>query len=312
MKKNKDKKIFLAGHNGLVGSAVLNLLKKKGYKKIISVSKKQLNLLNQKKTFEFINKKKPDIVIICAARVGGIKANNKFRADFIYENLQIQNNLIFGSLKAKVKRLIFLGSSCIYPNNITRPIKESDILSGSLEKTNEPYAIAKIAGIKMCESINRQYKTNYLSLMPCNIFGPNDNYDLNNSHFIPAILKKIYLNKTQKLKLWGTGKPKREVLYVDDLADAILFFMHKKTKESLINIGSSTEMTVLKFAKEILKILNIKKEIQFNGNPSLDGTLRKKLNTNIAKKYGWTSKSEFKDSIIKTYSELKIKTKNDK
>ena len=312
MKKNKNKKIFLAGHNGLVGSAVLNLLKKKGYQRIILASKKQLNLLNQKKTFEFINKKKPEIVIICAARVGGIKANNKFRADFIYENLQIQNNLIFGSLKAKVKRLIFLGSSCIYPKDMARPIQESDILSGSLEKTNEPYAIAKIAGIKMCESINRQYKTNYLSLMPCNIFGPNDNYDLNNSHFIPAILKKIYLNKTKKLKLWGTGKPKREVLYVDDLADAILFFMHKKTKESLINIGSSTEMTILKFAKEILKILNIKKEIQFNGNRSLDGTLRKKLNTNIAKKYGWTSKSKFKDSIIKTYNELKIKTKNDK
>ena len=215
-------------------------------------------------------------------------------------------------MKAKVKRLIFLGSSCIYPKNINRPIKETDILSGPLEKTNEPYAIAKIAGIKMCESINRQYNTNYLSLMPCNVFGPNDNFDLKYSHFIPAILKKIYLNKTKKLNLWGTGKPKREVLYVDDVANAILFFMHKKTKESLINIGSTTEMTISKFAKEILKILKIKNEIEFNNNKFLDGTLRKKLNTSIAKKYGWMPKSKFKSSIIKTFQNLSAKMNNSK
>lgn len=289
-------KIFIAGHKGLVGSAVLRKLKKK-----------KLNLLDQEKTIKYLQKIKPDIVIICAARVDGIKANNNFRADFIYENLQIQNNLIFGSFKAKVKKLIFLGSSCIYPQNISRPIKEDDILSSSLEKTNEPYAIAKIAGIKMCESFNMQYKTNYISLMPCNVYGPNDNFDLGNSHFIPAILKKIYLNRKEKskiLKLWGTGKAKREVLYVDDLADAIIFFMNKKTKENLINIGSNIEMTIENFVIEILKILKVKMKIKFNNNKSLDGTLRKKLNINIAKKYGWISKTNFKKSIITTYNHL--------
>ena len=310
-----SKKIFIAGHKGLVGSAVLRKLKKKKYKKIFLAEKKKLNLLDQKKTIKYLKKIKPDIVIICAAKVGGIKANNNFRADFIYENLQIQNNLIFGSFKAKVKKLIFLGSSCIYPKNMPKPIKEKDILSSPLEKTNEPYAIAKIAGIKMCESFNIQYKTNYISLMPCNVYGPYDNFDLDNSHFIPAILKKIYLNRKKKskiLKLWGTGKAKREVLYVDDLADAIIFFMNKKTKENLINIGSNIEMTIKNFVIEILKILKVKMKIKFNNNKLLDGTLRKKLNINIAKKYGWKSKTNFKKSIITTYNHLvEIENKND-
>ena len=225
MKKND--KIFLAGHKGLVGSAVLRKLTKLKYSKIITAEKKKLNLLDQKKVFNFLKKNKIKSIIICAARVGGIKANNTYKANFIYENLTIQNNLIHGAKINNISNLIFLGSSCIYPKNCKQPIKEDYLLSGKLEKTNEPYAIAKIAGIKMCESYNFQYKTNYKCLMPTNTFGPGDNYDLESSHFFPALIKKIYeckIKNKKLLELWGNGKTRRELIFVDDLADAIVYF----------------------------------------------------------------------------------------
>ena len=223
----KNDKIYLAGHTGLVGSAILRLLKKKNYKNIIIANRKKLDLLNQNKVERFLKRNKPKIVIIAAAKVGGIKANDKFRADFINQNLQIQTNIINGSHKNNIQNIIFLGSSCVYPKKCKLPIKEEYLLTGKLETTNEPYAIAKIAGIKMCESYNMQFKRNYISLMPTNTFGPGDNYNLKNSHFIPALLKKIFqaqLNKKKFIKLWGTGKPKREIIFVDDLASAVIFF----------------------------------------------------------------------------------------
>ena len=302
----KTDKIYLAGHTGLVGKAVFKKLKEKGFKKIIVRKKTQLDLKNQKKTFEFLNKIKPKIVIICAAKVGGIKANSNKRADFLIDNLEIQNNLIHGSFKNKVKNLIFLGSSCVYPSNISKPINEEMLLKGPLEKTNEPYAIAKIAGIKLCQSFNKQYKTNYKCLMPCNIFGLSDNYNLDSSHFIPAILKKFFLaSKNNKIvKLWGTGNVLREVMYADDLADAIVFFMNKKTNHMIINIGTNIEKTIKEFTKSIIKTLELKIKVKFNNDKRLNGVMRKKLDLSLAKKYGWKYKTSFDDAIRFTYNDL--------
>jgi len=302
----KTDKIYLAGHTGLVGKAVFKKLKEKGFKKIIVRKKTQLDLKNQKKTFEFLNKIKPKIVIICAAKVGGIKANNNKRADFLIDNLEIQNNLIHGSYKNNVKNLIFLGSSCVYPSNISKPINEEMLLKGPLEKTNESYAIAKIAGIKLCQSFNKQYKTNYRCLMPCNIFGLSDNYNLDSSHFIPAILKKFFLaSKNNKIvKLWGTGNVLREVMYADDLADAIVFFMNKKTNHMIINIGTDIEKTIKEFTKSIIKILKLKIKVKFNNDKRLNGVMRKKLDLTLAKKYGWKYKTSFDDAIKFTYNDL--------
>ena len=305
---NKKDKIFLAGHNGLVGSAIYRALLKNNYKNIITISKKKLNLLNQQKVFNFLNIKKPKIVIIAAARVGGIKANNKFRADFIRENLVIQNNLIHGSYINGIKKIIFLGSSCVYPKNYNKPIKEEYLLKGPLEYTNEPYAVAKIAGIKMCESYNLQYKTNYLCLMPTNTFGPGDNYNSFSSHFIPAIIKKIYQAQLQKknyIDLWGTGLPRREVIYVDDLANAVIYFMNKKVRHSLINIGTSKDRSIREFAKLILKILNVKLKVKFDNDKKLDGIKRKVLDTNLARKYGWKPRINLEDAILKTFNDLR-------
>ena len=309
----KKDKIFLAGHQGLVGSAIFKLLKKRGYKNIIVESKKNLDLLDQNKVLKFLEKKKPKIVIVAAAKVGGIKANNLYKADFIRENLMIQDNLIHGSFLNNIKNLIFLGSSCVYPVDCKRPIKENYLLTGELEKTNEPYAIAKIAGIKMCESYNNQYKTNYICLMPTNTFGPNDNYNLQSSHFIPAILRKIYLankNKKNYIKLWGTGSAKREVIYVDDLADAVIYFMNKKVHNTLINIGTSNEKTIKEFVKFILNVLGKKMKIIFDNNKKLDGMKSKVLNTSLAKKYGWYPKIKLEDAILKTYLDLEKNYKN--
>ena len=302
----KTDKIYLAGHTGLVRKAVFKKLKEKGFKKIIVRKKTQLDLKNQKKTFEFLNKIKPKIVIICAAKVGGIKANSNKKADFLIDNLEIQNNLIHGSFKNKVKNLIFLGSSCVYPSNISKPINEEMLLKGPLEKTNEPYAIAKIAGIKLCQSFNKQYKTNYRCLMPCNIFGLSDNYNLDSSHFIPAILKKFFLaSKNNKIvKLWGTGNVLREVMYADDLADAIVFFMNKKTNHMIINIGTNIEKTIKNFTKNIINILKLKIKVKFNNDKRLNGVVRKKLDLSLAKKYGWKYKTSFDDAIRFTYNDL--------
>src|SRR6056300_1213103 len=244
---NKKSKIYIAGHKGMVGSSLVRLFQKKGYTNLLTRTKKQLNLLDQSKTYAYLKKQKPDAVIIAAAKVGGIHANNEYRADFIYQNLQIQNNLIHGSYLAGVKKLIFLGSSCIYPRDCKQPIKEEYLLTGPLEQTNEPYAIAKIAGLKMIENYNRQYKTNYLCLMPCNLYGPRDNYDLNSSHFLPALIKKCMhakKNNHSYVEIWGDGSAKRELLFVDDASEAILFFLKKKTSDSLINIGTGVDYSI--------------------------------------------------------------------
>ncbi len=299
-------KVFLAGHKGLVGSAILRTLKKRGYPNIITADKKKLDLLKQNEVNSFLKKKKPNIVIIAAARVGGIYANQTFRGQFIYENLQIQNNLIHGSYINGVKNLIFLGSSCIYPKWAKQPLKEEYLLSGKLEETNEPYAIAKIAGIKMCEAYNKQYKTNYKCLMPTNTFGPNDNYDLKNSHFFPALIRKAHTCKVKNKKfieIWGTGNPLRELIYVDDIADACVFFMRKKTKETLINIGTGKDYRIKDYVNFILKKLDLKIKIKYNKTKP-DGVLRKLLDVSKARKYGWTAKTSLDDGFKKTYSEF--------
>jgi GDP-L-fucose synthase len=300
----KNDKIFLAGHRGLVGSAVLRKLKELNYSKIITVEKKNLDLLNQKKVFNFIKKNKIKSIIICAARVGGIKANNTYKADFIYENLTIQNNLIHGAKINNISNLIFLGSSCIYPKYCKQPIKEEYLLTGKLEKTNEPYAIAKIAGIKMCESYNFQYQTNYKCIMPTNTFGPGDNYNLESSHFFPALIKKIHeckIKKKKSLELWGNGKTRRELIYVDDLADAIVYFLDKKLSKNLINIGSGIEKNINQYAKLVCKIIGVKLKIKYK-NKLLSGTPRKLLDSTYARKNGWKSQTKIKRDLIKTYN----------
>ena len=304
---NLKSKIFLAGHKGHLGSAIYRSLTEKKYKNIIVKNKKQLDLLNQLQVFNFLKKAKPKVVIIAAARVGGIYANNKHRGKFIYENLQIQNNLIHGSYLAGVKNLIFFGSSCIYPKNINNTITEDMLLTGKLEYTNEPYAIAKIAGIKLCESYNIQYGTNYKCLMPCNSYGPNDNYDSKNSHFFAALIKKIYLAKKNNKKfitIWGTGKPKRELIFVDDIADACIFFMNRKVKSTLINIGTGVDKTILEYAKILMKENKNIFRIKFDKKKP-DGVKRKLLNVSLAKSYGWTAKTSLIQGIKKTLESFK-------
>ncbi len=286
---NKKSKIYIAGHKGMVGSSLLRVFQKKGYTNLITRTKKQLNLLDQSKTYSFLKKQMPDAVIIAAAKVGGIHVNNKYRADFIYQNLQIQNNIIHGSYLAGVEKLIFLGSSCIYPRDCRQPIKEEYLLTGPLELTNEPYAIAKIAGLKMIESYNKQYKTNYLCLMPCNLYGPNDNYDLNSSHFLAALLRKCIHAKKNNInfvEIWGDGSAKREIMFVDDLSEAILFFLKKKTSHFLINIGTSVEYSIIEYFQKISKKLGLNVKINFNRDMP-NGTPRKILDNSISKKYGW-------------------------
>ena len=304
---NIKSKVFIAGHNGMLGSSIFRKLKKKGYRKIITIDRKKLDLRNQSAVEKFFKNIKPNAVIVAAAKVGGIKANIKYPANFISDNLQIQTNLILASHIHNVEKLILFGSSCIYPKHLKKPIKENQIMTGVLEKTNESYAIAKIAGIKMIESFNKQYNRNYICLMPCNLFGPNDNYHSENSHFLPALIKKIYLGskKNQTVKLWGTGRPLREVLHVDEVADACEFFLRKKIKKNLINIGSTTEMTIKDYANLIKKKIDPKVSIKFNKDKKLDGVMRKKLNLSLANKYGWKSKMNFSKVIDKIIEDFK-------
>ncbi len=304
---NKNTKIFLAGHNGLVGGAILKQLINRGYKNIITISKKKLDLRDQKKVFNFIKAKKPKFIIIAAASVGGIAANNTFKADFIYNNTAIQNNLIHSAFLNGIKNLIFLGSSCVYPRQCKQPIKEEYLLTGPLEKTNEPYAIAKIAGIKMCESYNYQHNTNYLCIMPCNAFGPNDNYDLLTSHFFPALIRRLsdaVNNKKKSIKLWGTGKAKRELIYVDNIADACIFFMNKKVKHSLINIGSEEESSIKQFVEKVRNKIGKGIQIEFDNNKEMDGTPRKILDCSIARSYGWKKKISFNIGLELTLNDF--------
>ena len=301
---NYSSNIFVAGHKGLVGSAICRKLKTSGYVNIITASKKKLDLRDQKKVINFLKSKKPDFIFIAAAKVGGILSNLKNKADFITENLQIQTNLIHGAYLCGIKDIIFLGSSCVYPKNCKQPIKEDYLLSGKLEETNDAYAIAKIAGIKMCQSYNEQYRTNYKCLMPTNTFGPNDNYDSINSHFFPALIKKIHglKNKKKTITLWGNGRSKREVIHVDDLADACVFFMKKKTKQFLINIGTGRDYTIKFYLELIAKIVLGNKKIKILYDSSKpNGVPRKVMDISLAKRYGWKSKISLKSSILSTY-----------
>ena len=302
---NLKSKIYVAGSTGLVGSAIIRRLKKEGYKNIIISNRKNLDLTNQSKVFKFLKKKKPDFIFIASAKVGGILANSRFKGSFINENLTIQSNLIHGAYLSGVKNLIFLGSSCVYPKNCKQPIKEDYLLTGPLEKTNDAYAVAKIAGIKMCQSYNEQYKTNYKCLMPTNTFGPNDNYDDLSSHFFSALIKKVHKlkkNKKNTLLIWGNGKAKREVIHVDDLANACVYFMKKKTNHSLINIGTGKDYSIKYYAELILKILLPYKKIIIKYDRSKpNGTSRKVMDISLAKKYGWKSKMNLNDAIHRTY-----------
>ena len=305
---NYNSKIYVAGHKGLVGSSIVRKLKSSGYNNLIFRTRKQLDLTKQNKVFNFIKRNKPDFIFICAAKVGGILSNSNYKAEYIYENLQIQSNLINSAYLNGVKDLIFLGSSCVYPKMCKQPIKEKYLLSGYLEKTNDAYAIAKIAGIKMCESYNLQYRTNYKCLMPTNTFGPNDNYHKLNSHFFPSLIKKIHEAKTQNKKyiiLWGNGRAKREIIYVDDIADACIYFMKKKIKETLINIGSGKDYSINQYVKMLSKYILPQKSFQIKYDRSKpNGTPRKILDTSLAKTYGWTSKTNFKKAVLITYKDF--------
>ena len=311
---NFNSKIYIAGHRGLVGSAIFKQLKKKGYKKILTVDKSKLDLTNQSKVYNFLKKEQPKFIFIAAAKVGGIYSNNKYPAEFIYNNLVIQGNLIHSAYLCGIKDLIFLGSSCVYPRLCKQPIKEEYLLNGPLEKTNEAYALAKIAGIKMCESYNFQFKTNYKCLMPTNTFGPNDNYNILNSHFFPSLIKKIHeikIKDKKELIIWGDGSPKREVIYVDDIADACVYFMKKKFKETTINIGTGIDFSIKEYAKIILKLILPNKKIKIRYDKSKpNGTPRKVMDISLAKKYGWQSKIDLKEAIRLTYNDYLSKNYN--
>ncbi|MBL50581.1 MAG: GDP-fucose synthetase [Candidatus Marinimicrobia bacterium] len=314
---NKQSKIFVAGHKGMVGSALVKTLEKNKYYHLITKTSKELDLTIQKDVFEFIISEKPDIVFIAAAKVGGIQANNTYRAEFIYKNLMIQSNIIHASHLAGVKKLLFLGSSCIYPKFAPQPLKEDVLLTGKLEYTNEPYAIAKIAGIKMCENYYRQYGDNFISVMPTNLYGPNDNYDLENSHVLPALIRKIYEAKTTgaaSVDIWGTGTPLREFLYVDDLAQACLFVMEMVEAPHLydslglthLNIGSGEEITIRELAKLIKKLSGYKGKLLFNKSKP-DGTPRKIMDESNLKKLGWTYSTSLEEGIRQTILDYESK-----
>ena len=295
----------------MVGSSIKRKLKKLGYTNLLVADKKKINLLDQKKVFNYLKKNKPSLVIIAAARVGGILANSRNKDSFLYENLQIQNNLIHGSYLAKIKNLIFLGSSCIYPKNSKQPMKEKYILSGKLEETNDAYAIAKIAGIYMCANYSKNYNLNYKSLMPPNMYGPGDNYDLQNSHFFPALINKITQAKIRNKKyivLWGKGNAQRELMFVEDFADALIFFMNKKIKEPFLNIGTGKSYSIKWYAKFIMKKIGVNLKIKFDKTKP-DGMPIKCMDISMAKKYGWIPKSDFDKGFDITYKDFQQNVK---
>lgn len=299
---NKKAKIYIAGHNGLVGASIMKKLKEEGYNNLIFKSHKELNLKIQSKVEFFFKKEKPEYVFLAAAKVGGIYANDTYPAEFIYDNIMIESNVIHSAYKFGVKKLLFLGSSCIYPKYAKQPIKEEYLLSGYLEPTNEAYAIAKIAGLKMCEFYNKQYKTNFMYIMPTNIYGPNDNFDLKTSHVLSALLRKINeakINNKPYIEIWGTGVPRREFLYVDDLADACVFLMNNYDKNELINIGVGRDITIQELAELIIEIVGYKGEIKFDTSKP-DGTPQKLLDTSKLNKLGWSAKTGLREGIEKS------------
>jgi len=301
----KDSKIFVAGHKGMVGSAIVRHLESNGYTNIITVDKKDIDLTSQAEANIFFNSNEPEYVFLAAAKVGGIHANRTYKADFIYKNLMIQSNVISAAWSSGVKKLLFLGSSCIYPKMCPQPIKEEYLMTGALESTNDAYAIAKIAGIKMCQSYNEQYGTDFISAMPTNLYGPNDNYDLENSHVLPAMIRKFHEAKIygkESVEIWGTGTPKREFLYVDDLAEACVFLMNEYSGSDIVNIGTGQDATIAELAYGISKAVGYEGRIEFN--PEMpDGTPRKLLDVSKMKSLGWTAKTGLREGIEKTYRE---------
>lgn len=303
----KNAKIYVAGHRGMVGSAIVRKLQDEGYENLILRTSAELDLRNQQATETFFKEHKPDYVFLAAAKVGGIIANNTYRGEFLYENLMIQNNVIDSAYKNSVTKLLFLGSSCIYPKFAQQPIKEEYLLTGTLEATNEPYAIAKIAGLKMCEAYRSQYGCNFISVMPTNLYGPNDNYDLQNSHVLPALLRKmIVAERTNQpvVEIWGTGTPRREFLHVDDLADACYFIMQQYDGTDWLNIGVGDDVSIKELAELVKEIAGYKGELKFNTDKP-DGTPRKLLDVSRLHALGWKAKIQLKEGVQKVYQEVK-------
>jgi GDP-L-fucose synthase len=303
---NPQDKIYIAGHNGMVGSAIVRKLKEKGYTNLIYKRSSELDLCNQAAVNEFFAKEKPAFVFLAAAKVGGIHANNQYKADFIYQNLMMESNIIHAAYLNNVTKLLFLGSSCIYPKMAPQPIKEEYLLTGLLEPTNEPYAIAKIAGVKMCDAYRDQYGCNFISAMPTNLYGPNDNYDLNNSHVLPALLRKFHTAKSTQAKsveIWGTGTPKREFLHVNDLADACLFLMETYNEAGWLNIGCGEDIAIGDLAKLIKQIVGFEGELNFDASKP-DGTPRKLLDMTKMHQLGWHHKISLEEGIRSVYNEV--------
>ena len=306
---NPASKIYIAGHRGMVGSAIHRNLQKKGFTNFVLRTSAELDLRDQVKVAEFFAKEKPEYVFLAAAKVGGIQANNIYRADFLYENLMIQNNVIHSSYINKVTKLLFLGSSCIYPKLAPQPLKEEYLLSGFLEDTNEPYAIAKITGIKMCENYRRQYDCNFISVMPTNLYGPNDNYNLNNSHVLPALLRKFHEAKQNNqpfVEMWGTGSPKREFLHADDMADACVYLMQNYNGLQHVNIGTGVDLSIKDLALMIQKIVGYKGEIKHDLTKP-DGTPRKLMDVSFLHSHGWKHSISLEDGIKQVYEDFKKK-----
>ncbi len=302
---NKTAKIYIAGHTGMVGSAIVRKLIKEGFTNLVLKTSNELDLINQQAVISFFEQEQPEYVFLAAAKVGGIEANNTYRAQFLYENLQIQNNVIHQSYVHKVKKLLFLASSCIYPKLAPQPIKESYLLTGDLESTNEPYAIAKIAGIKLCENYNKQYGCNFISVMPTNLYGPNDTYELNNSHVLPALLQKFHnakINNIETVEVWGTGTPKREFLHVNDLATACVHLMQTYEGTISVNIGTGTDLSIKQLAELIRKVVGYTGKIVWN-TTKLDGTPRKLLDVSLIHSLGWKHTIELEEGIKEVYNE---------
>ena len=303
----KSDKIYIAGHRGMVGSAVWRALENSGYTNLIGASSKELDLRRQGDVEAYFEREKPDVVVLAAAKVGGILANNIYRAEFLYDNLAIQNHVIHSAWKNNVKKLLFLGSSCIYPKLADQPLKEESLLSGFLEPTNEPYAIAKIAGIKLCESFKRQYGCNYIAAMPTNLYGPNDNYDLQNSHVLPALIRKMHqakVNKDKQVEIWGTGSPMREFLHVDDLADACVFLLENYSDELFVNVGFGSDISIADLALLVKKIVGFEGDLQFDTSKP-DGTPKKLMDSSRLRAMGWFPKIDLEKGITETYNHVK-------